>query len=441
MFFSTLEDTLWAGLFLPLFLLSGVSLIRAAGPLPFRALPSLLRTEHSRRQKRAGDYRGIQAASVSLSATIGTGNIVGTAQAIAMGGPGAVFWMWIAAVLGMWIKYAEILLGQLHPGGAVRYIRLALGKKAAGAYALLGALSALAVGDMAQMNGAVSAVSAALPRSESPTLRILLALVLSTLLWSVLAGGAARVGHAAEALVPGMTIVFLFFTARTILAHHEQILPIFREICRCAFHPEAIRGAVGGIGVRQTILWGLRRGAFSNEAGLGTASIVHSAVASKEPAIHASWGIVEVFVDTILLCTFAALTILCSGADIGYGHLPGPELFRDALASVWGTRTASWALSLFLALFSFTTVMGCSVTGTRCFCALFDPSAEQFYRTAYVICAVLGCLLPTEAIWRAADLINVSMAVPALLSLVLLSPSLGREILSRLRMREDRQGS
>ena len=425
----SLEAGAWACLFLPLFLMGGVLVAIKTRMFPLRGLP-LLRKELAEDRDKGDGLGSGQAASLSLAATIGTGNIIGTAQAIAMGGPGAVAWMWLAALIGMPIKYAEIFLGQRYPGGAIRYVTLALGPIAGTCYAALGALSALAVGNMAQVNGTVTAIAAAIG-AGGKLCRFILGLSLCACLWRVLAGGARRAGKAAELLVPAMTLIFLFFSFAVIVAHGEQILPTLRQIVQGALSPRSALGAACGIQTRETLQWGLRRGAFSNEAGLGTASIVHSAVRAKDAAVHALCGVFEVMVDTWVVCTVTALTILCSGIPIPYGSLPGPELYRDALASVWGQRTASLVLSASLALFSFTTVLGSFVTGRRCFSALCGERVGDIYLGLSIACALLGSVIPIGPIWRASDSIDLALAVPALIALVVFSGEIGRSARER----------
>ena len=424
-----LENAAWTYIFLPLFVLCGSILTVRTRAFPFRRL-RLLRYDRADGEHGTGEgLASGQAASLSLAATIGTGNIIGTAQAIAMGGPGAIAWMWIAALFGMPIKFAEILLGQRYPGGATRYVRAALGALAGGAYAALGALSALSVGNMAQMNGTVSAICAAICLND-PCWRFLVGLILCVFLGTILAGGASRAGNAAELLVPTMTLVFACFSLRVILCHADRVPAAIREIWQSAMSPKSAFGAFHGIGMRQAMLWGLRRGAFSNEAGLGTASMVHSSVKAGDSAIHALWGVVEVFVDTLVVCTLTALTILCSGVSIRYGSLPGPELYRDALATVWGAPVASAVLAASLSLFSFTTVLASFVTGRHCFCALCGEQSDRSFLALYLFVAALGSIVPIGTVWRASDLIDLAIAVPALLSLLCLSREVGNCVLA-----------
>lgn len=431
MILERLNECLWAALFLPLFSLCGVTLLLRCRFLPFLRFRQMLRVTLGGREDCGEGLRPAQAAATALAATVGTGNIVGTAQAIAMGGPGAVFWLWIAALLGMSVKYAEILLGQYYRQGAMGYIRAALGKSMACFYAAASALSALAVGNMAQMNGSVSAVCQGAGESGF-RLRLFCGLLLTVLVALSLTGGARRIGRLAERLVPIMALGFLMITT-FVLFHFRASLPgVLQRIFNEAFHPQAAVGATSGAAIRQTVLWGLRRGAFSNEAGLGTAANVHATVDSRKPALHALWGVFEVFVDTLVLCTATALTILCSGIVIPSGSLPGPELLQTALAEGVGQRAASLFMAAALPLFGFTTVIGCAVCGERCVVWLNSARAVKPYRALFVLCAFLGSLVPTHVIWHAADAVNALLAVPNLLALLILAPQVGREVYERL---------
>ncbi len=382
MFWERVQDNLWLLLFLPLYAACGLRL------LPHLRLPR----PGIRRQKKSGNTQGLkpgEAASTALAATVGTGNIVGTAQAIAMGGPGAVFWLWCAAILGCGIKYAEIYQGQRF-GGAMGYIAWTLGRPAAAFYAALAALSALVVGNMAQMNGAVNAICSgvgALPR-------VLLALLLSLLLWRQLGGGVSGVGSACGRLVPPMSVCYVLVLGYALFSFRERIPTVLGEILGTAFAPRACIGAAGGLAFRQTILWGLRRGAFSNEAGLGTAANIHAEVQTSQPQLHALWGVFEVLVDTLVLCTLTALVILCSGTVIPWGGLPGPELLQQALGGVCGEGGAAVFLAASLGLFGFSTVLGVYVCALRCVRWLWGGEAERRYRWAYLLCAFLAACCP-----------------------------------------------
>lgn len=422
-----LNENVWSMLFLPLFGCCGISLLFRCRFLPFRRFGVMLRFTILGRDEQGRGLTPFQAASTALAATVGTGNIIGTAQAVAMGGPGAVFWLWTAALLGMTIKYAEILQGLRFQNGAMGYISAALGRFPAGVYALLAAVSALTVGNMAQMNGAVQALCRVMGHEEM-SLRLILGLVLTAMIGLGIRGGAGHVGRLMERLIPMMTLSYLILTGAAIFAFRARLPGVLLRIALEAFHPRAVLGAAGGIGLRQTILWGLRRGSFSNEAGLGTAANIHAFAESEEPAIHALWGIFEVFADTLVVCTATALVILCSGVPVPYGALPGAELLEKALALMLGNRAAGIYVALALLLFGLSTVIGCSVNAKRCAAWLVRERREGPFLFIYLACALLGCLLPMELIWHAADFLNVLMACPNLAALLILAPQTGKEV-------------
>ena len=424
MVLDALNEGLWSLLFLPLFLVCSLCLLLRSGGIVYRRFGTVLRLPFDKHQQ-TGSVTPAQAASSSLAATVGTGNIVGTAQALAMGGPGAVFWLWIAALLGMTVKTAEILLGQRYRSGAMGYIKEAMGKGIALLYAGLAVFSTLTVGNMAQMNGAVSAICGAVGR-DSQGLRLCTGAVLIGILAWALFRGKNGVIRICDKLVPPMAVGYLILTNSVLISFSEKISEVFRSILASAFTTRAAAGAAGGECLRQTILWGLRRGAFSNEAGLGTAANIHSAAGCDDLIRHGMWGAFEVFADTLILCTITAFTILCSGAEIRSGSLPGPELLQQALSVRIGNGLSSACVAVFLLLFGFSTVLGCAVGGQRCAEWIAGRKAGLIFRWAYLSCALLGCLLPVDLIWQTADTVNVLLSVPNLLSLWILAPELQR---------------
>lgn len=426
MILERIGEHLWIGAFLPVFLLCAGCLLLRFHFLPFRRFGLMLRVTLGGEEKGGTGLSASQAACTALSATVGTGNIIGTAQAIAMGGPGAVFWLWMSALLGMSVKYAEILLGQRF-SGATGYIRRALGPIPAGIYAVIAVFSSLTMGNMAQMNGAVHAICTVFG-TDGDGLRLAITLFLSLTAFISISGGLRRVGSASEKLVPFMTLGFLLATGSVLFVFRSRLGTVMRLILKSACKGSAVAGAAGGLGMRSALLWGLRRGCFSNEAGMGTAGNIHASVQSPEPCIHALWGVFEVFADTMILCTLTALTILCSGVRIPYGELPGAELLQSALALVYGQRFAGVLLSTALLLFGYTTVIGTAAVGLICASELGVEKGVRLYRIAFLICSLSGGLVSLECVWRLADLSNVLMSLPNLLALLVLSPSAGREV-------------
>ncbi len=428
-----LNDLVWTGIFLPCVLLCGLLLSLRSRFLQLRLFPASLR--QLTKGGRGDGVSPVQAASTALASTLGTGNIVGTAQAIAMGGPGAVFWMWAAALLGMAVKFAEISLsvatrrrdGAGYSGGPMYYIG-SLGEKfrpLALMYALLAALSAFGIGNLSQISSAAGAVAGAAekiaPELDPRRLRLWLGVILTLTAWLILRGGAAGVGRAAERLVPSMAGLFLLLSLFVLCCHAQALPAALRAIVTGAFSPRTAVSGIGGFGTAQTIQWGLRRGAFSNEAGLGSSAIAHGSAAARSPGEQGLWGIFEVFADTIVICTATALTILCSGVGIPWGSSPGAELLLSAWETCIPAAPAACFMALSLLLFAFTSVLGWALYGTQCVRFLWGEKAAAPYRLCFSLAITVGCLVSLRTVWAAADLLNGLMAIPNFIALFALS--------------------
>ncbi len=428
-----LNDLVWTGIFLPCVLLCGLLLSLRSRFLQLRLFPASLR--QLTKGGRGDGVSPVQAASTALASTLGTGNIVGTAQAIAMGGPGAVFWMWAAALLGMAVKFAEIGLsvatrrrdGAGYSGGPMYYIG-SLGEKfrpLALMYALLAALSAFGIGNLSQISSAAGAVAGAAekiaPELDPRRLRLWLGVILTLTAWLILRGGAAGVGRAAERLVPSMAGLFLLLSLFVLCCHAQALPAALRAIVTGAFSPRTAGAGIGGFGTAQAIQWGLRRGAFSNEAGLGSSAIAHGSAAARSPGEQGLWGIFEVFADTIVICTATALTILCSGVGIPWGSSPGAELLLSAWETCIPAAPAACFMALSLLLFAFTSVLGWALYGTQCVRFLWGEKAAAPYRLCFSLAITVGCLVSLRTVWAAADLLNGLMAIPNFIALFALS--------------------
>ena len=428
-----LNDLVWTGIFLPCVLLCGLLLSLRSRFLQLRLFPASLR--QLTKGGRGDGVSPVQAASTALASTLGTGNIVGTAQAIAMGGPGAVFWMWAAALLGMAVKFAEISLsvatrrrdGVGYSGGPMYYIG-SLGEKfrpLALMYALLAALSAFGIGNLSQISSAAGAVAGAAeriaPELDPRQLRLWLGVILTLTAWLILRGGAAGVGRAAERLVPAMAGLFLLLSLFVLCCHAQALPGALRAIVTGAFSPRTAVSGIGGFGTAQAIQWGLRRGAFSNEAGLGSSAIAHGSAAARSPGEQGLWGIFEVFADTIVICTATALTILCSGVGIPWGNSPGAELLLSAWETCIPAAPAACFMALSLLLFAFTSVLGWALYGTQCVRFLWGEKAAAPYRLCFSLAITVGCLVSLRTVWAAADLLNGLMAIPNFIALFALS--------------------
>lgn len=413
MVFEKLSNALWLFGFFPLFFLCSICLCRGL-PALFRQA----RRREGRAESAAGRLSSSQAVSAALAATVGTGNIVGTAQAICMGGPGALFWIWAASLMGCSVKTAEIYFGLRRRLGPMGYIASVLGPGAAWLSAASCCASALLVGNIAQIHTAASSLNSLMPAGTLFS-RVVFGLTLTAVLALCLSEGAPSAGKACEVLVPVMFVLYLLFSCGILLRRRAFLIPALRSILKEAFRPSAALGAAGGLGFRSALLWGLRRGCFSNEAGLGTAASVHAFAAASQPARHALWGFVEVGLDSLLMCTLTGLVILCSGIALPYGSLPGTELILGAFSSVYGLRLSSVFLAVSMLFFCFSTVLGTYLPGNRA--AAWIGLDEKRFRFVYLLCSLSAAFFPVEMIWYSADLLNILLAFPNLLALTALS--------------------
>lgn len=438
-----LNDFAWMYTFLPCAILGGLFLTIRSGGVQFRhfghAMKNTVGKMFQKQEAGHGAVTPMQAVTTALSATVGTGNIVGTSQAIAMGGYGAVFWLWLAALVGMVTKYSEILLAIRYRerdakgdwvGGPMYYISKGLGKNwkwLAALFAIFATLASFGIGNMSQVNsitgsviGAFSAFTTVSAGMEL-TLKWIIGILLAVLVAVILLGGIKRIGAVTEKLIPFMSIFYILFTLIVIGAHIGSIPDAFAKIFSTAFTPQAMFGATTGIVLKQTIIWGLRRSAFSNEAGLGSAAIAHAAADTNGPVNQGLYGIFEVFVDTIVICSLTALTIICSGVNIEFGTRPGSEVITAALATVFGDKFAALFIAVALMLFAFSTVLGWSLYGTRCVQYLFGQKAVRIFQGIFIVVVIVGCVSPLSFVWDVADTFNGLMAIPNFIGLFALS--------------------
>lgn len=376
-----------------------------------------------------------QALCTALAATVGTGNLVGVAGAICLGGPGAMFWMWVCAFFGMATKYSEAALAVRcrvktpdgYAGGPMYTMTCGLGqgfRLLAKVYCVFGILAAFGVGNAAQINAVVTGVNGAVSRfGGEPSLRgnLMMGLILAVLAGFLLFGGAKRIGAAAELLVPIAAGCYILLCIGVLLVFRRRIPAAFGQILVGAFCPRAVTGGILGSAFRALSV-GCRRGVFTNEAGMGTASIAH-ACAEAEPAEQGLMGMVEVFLDTIVICTLTALVILVSGVPIPYGVDVGGELTTAAFSQVYGAGT-----SLFLAgaliLFAIATILGWGLYGARC--AQFLFGGWKGFAAAQTAMVVLGAVLDTQVVWQLSETANGLMAIPNLICLAALTGELRR---------------
>ena len=376
-----------------------------------------------------------QALCTALAATVGTGNLVGVAGAICLGGPGAMFWMWVCAFFGMATKYSEAALAVRcrvktpdgYAGGPMYTMTRGLGEKfrpLAKAYCVFGILAAFGVGNAAQINAVVTGVNGAVSRfGGEPSLRgnLMMGLILAVLAGFLLFGGAKRIGAAAELLVPIAAGCYILLCIGVLLVFRRRIPAAFGQILAGAFCPRAVTGGILGSAF-QALSVGCRRGVFTNEAGMGTASIAH-ACAEAEPAEQGLMGMVEVFLDTIVICTLTALVILVSGVPIPYGVDVGGELTSAAFSQVYGAG-ASLFLAGALSLFAIATILGWGLYGSRC--AQFLFGGWKGFAAAQTAMVVLGAVLDTQVVWQLSETANGLMAIPNLICLAALTGELRR---------------
>ena len=410
--------------------------------LQIRKFPYAIKTTIGRmfRKKDASDgsLTPFQAVCTALAATVGTGNISGVAGAIAIGGPGAVFWMWISALLGMCTKFAEVTLavhfretnaqGDL-VGGPMYYIKNGLKKHwhwLAYLFSAFGVLTVFGTGNATQVNTITTAVDSALINfhlisgQSVSTLNLIIGIVITILVGLILLGGIKRIGSVTEKLVPFMALFYILLALGVVLINFRNIPHVFSSIIYGAFRPRAVTGGVVG-SFFLSMKKGVSRGIFSNEAGLGTGSIAHACADTRKPVKQGLFGIFEVFADTIVICTLTALVILCSGTPVTYGHAAGAELTISGFTSVYG----SW-ISVFTAVamccFAFSTIIGWGLYGARCIEFLF--SSEKIvkpFMVVYSLVAILGATVELGLLWSIAETFNGLMAIPNLIAVFLLS--------------------
>ena len=385
-----------------------------------------------------GAVTPFQAVCTALAATVGTGNIAGVAGAIAIGGPGAVFWMWCSALLGMCTKFAEVTLA-VHfreknqegdwVGGPMYYIKNGLGKKwyfLAVVYAVLGVLTVFGTGNATQVNAIITAIDTALvnfhvvPSAGAlKGINLGIGIGIALLVAMVLVGGLKRIGNVAEKLVPFMALVYVVMALGVLVLNLNRVPEVLGMIIKGAFTPSAVTGgAVGSLFL--CMKKGVSRGIFSNEAGLGTGSIAHAASDVDDPIRQGYFGIFEVFADTIVICSMTAFVILISGENITYGVAAGAELTIGGFTAVYG-NIASLLAALAMCCFAFSTIIGWGLYGTRCMEFLVGSKANRGFMIVYSFVAILGATIDLGLLWDIADTFNGMMVIPNLIGLFLLS--------------------
>lgn len=419
----------------------GLYLSFRTGFIQIRKFPYAIKTTLGRmffkRDAADGAMTPFQAVCTALAATVGTGNIAGVAGAVAIGGPGAVFWMWVSAFLGMCTKFSEVTLAVHfreknahgdYVGGPMYYIKNGLGKNwqwLAVLFSAFGVLTVFGTGNATQANTITTAINSALQNygllsaDQTSISNAVIGIIITVLVGMVLLGGVKRIGRVTEKLVPFMAVLYIILALGVVFMNAERIPSVFRSILSGAFQPSAVTGGVVG-SFFMSMKKGVSRGIFSNEAGLGTGSIAHACADTRKPVKQGLFGIFEVFTDTIVICTLTALVILCSGVPIIYGTDAGAELTISGFTATYG----NW-VSIFTAVamccFAFSTIIGWGLYGARCIEFLFSEKVIKPFMVVYSLVAILGATVDLGLLWSIAETFNGLMSIPNLIALFLLS--------------------
>lgn len=426
--FKAINNLVWGPPLLLLLVGTGVYFTLRLGVFQIGKLPTAFCLIFSSDQSGQGDVSSFAALCTALAATVGTGNIVGVATAITTGGPGALFWMWVAAFFGMATKYAEGFLaikyrtkdanGQA-AGGPMHYITLGMGQKwkpLAIFFAISGVLVALlGMGTFSQVNSITASLEMSFGLAPQ-----LISILTAILIAFFIFGGIEKISDVSTKIVPFMAILYILASVIVLAMHFDQILPTLALVLKSAFSPAAAAGGFAGATVQQAIQRGIARGVFSNESGLGSAPIAAAAAKSDNPVEQGLISMTGTFIDTLIICTLTGLTILVTG-QWSVAGLSGAPLTQAAFASVFG-QPGAIALTLSLVLFAYTTILGWSYYGERCIEFLFGTKSILPYRLVFVAMVALGGFLKIDLIWTIADIVNGLMALPNLIALLALSP-------------------
>ena len=454
-FITKLDDVAWGSVVLCLLVGVGLILSVSTGFLQFRkfghAMKNTIGKVFKKQTAGKGEVTPLQALTTALAATVGTGNIAGVTGAIVAGGPGAVFWMWISALFGMVTKYSEVVLAVRYRerneagdwvGGPMYYIKNGLGKgwKWLGSiFCVFGFLAAFGIGNMTQINtiassintaidafgGNVEAASVTLFNQVVPVSSIVIGVIVAIIVGLVLIGGLKRIGQVTEKLVPVMAVIYIVASLIVVIVNIRFIGKAFGLIFGNAFSVKAALGGAVGISFKTIVQKGVARGVFSNEAGLGSAPIAHAASSEKDPVKQGLYGIFEVFMDTIVICTLTALVVLlgyCSSAiSPEWGGSGGAALVSSSFGGVLGGKIGSLIVAVGISLFALSTILSWSLYGTRCFEYLFGVKASIAYKVLFIIVVVIGATLELSLVWDIADTLNGLMAIPNLIAVLGLS--------------------
>lgn len=440
-----INGIVWGPPMLILLVGAGILLsIRTAG-VQFRKFGYIMKNTlgkvFQKKEAAEGEITPFQAMSTALAGTVGTGNIAGITAAVTLGGPGSILWLWITALIGMCTKYSEVLLAVKFRernklgdwvGGPMYYIEKGLGKHwkwLSVLFCIFAALAAFGIGNAVQVGNITSSVNTVIAAfnpdfAGQKTVNLILGIILAALTAFVLFGGIKRLGAVCEKLVPFMAVIYIVACLVVVIVNFRSIPPVFHDIFVGAFTPSGVTG--GAIGSMMLVItWGVKRGVFSNEAGLGSAPIAHSATSETDPVKQGLYGVFEVFMDTIVICTLTGLALLCSAyggsMDLKFGVMGDTSLNAAALGTVFGAKGGALIIAVGLALFAFSTVLSWALYGTRCCEFLLGPKAIKPYQIVFIIVIVVGATMQLDLAWAIADTLNGLMAIPNLIALVGLS--------------------
>lgn len=430
-FIKVLDGYVWGPVMMALILGTGLYLTFGLRFLPWTRLGagfSLLWKGRTKNTDVQGELSPFEALMTALAATVGTGNIAGVATAIFTGGPGALFWMWCTAMVGMATKYGETVLAQKYRevtpaghvvGGPMYYIKNGLGKKWAWLgtlFALFGGFCGFGIGNMTQSHSIADSLHASFGIDP-----VISAVAIFILLGLVVLGGVSRIGAVSGKLVPFMSVVYVICALIVIFLNIDKVPGVFALIFHDAFTGSAAAGGFAGSSVMLAMQMGVARGIFSNEAGLGSAAMAHATATTEDHVAMGYVGMLGPFIDTIIICTMTGLAILCSGLWCVDGALSGAPLTAAAFADTLG-NIGSYMVAICLAMFAFTTILGWCVYSERCWIYLFGDKALKPFRIIFVCMVPVGALTTLDLAWDIADVLNALMAVPNLIGLLLLSP-------------------
>ena len=425
---------------------AGIVLTVALKGFQFRkfgyAMKNTIGKMFQKHEAKEGEVTPFQALTTALAATVGTGNIAGITSAVTLGGPGSIFWLWLSALLGMATKYSEVLLAvkyrERNPhgdwvGGPMYYIKNGLGKNwrwLGVIFCIFGGLASFGIGNAVQIGNITDAINNAIQQfvpsaaAHAETINLVLGVILAIIVGVVLLGGIKRIGSVTEKLVPLMAAIYIVACLVVVVANAANIPHVFAMIFKGAFTPEGITGGAVGVSIKMCITWGVKRGVFSNEAGLGSAPIAHAASSESNPVKQGLYGIFEVFMDTIVICTLTGLTILLTADKIGltYGVDPGTGLNAQALGTVFGSRAGALIIAIGLSLFALSTVLSWGLYGTRCWEFILGTKAIKPYQLIFTLLVIVGATMELTLAWDIADTLNGLMAIPNLIGLLVLTP-------------------